>query len=351
MNTNGDNMRHLTHFISMILISSVLIGLPSLIRGDTGKLNQLNPSVMHDDQFILYQSRDRVEEDDFFDIWRMDLVTKEREQLTYSEYDEIKPKINLDGTNILFTSFEPQKKSGLWLMNSNGSDLHKISPEEFNCENGAFHPIEKKIIYCSDENNSQGKYDIWEMDYDGTNRSMLISVEGRPLALSYRADGKQVVFDLLNIDGSYSIMLYDIPMEKFTEILSGRYLRNPEFYSNDMIYFLNSSDITMYNLSSSNQEGIRISNGVECFCFNSRKNQLFYSAPNGYGPVKVLWVMDIDGSNKGELIPSPAVGSGILKITWFDYFLFFLESLPFLIIISLTIWYFRFRKKRNMNHK
>ena len=333
-----------TPFVLAFLISFILIGIPSPIKGDAGERNQLNQSVTHDDRFILYQSRDKVEEDDYFDIWRMDLVTKEKEQLTYSNYDEVRPKINFDGKKILFTSFDPQKKSSLWLMNSNGSNPYKITPEEFNCENGTFHPIERKIIYCSDENNLSGKYNIWEMDYDGANRSLLISVDGQPLAPSYSADGKQVVFDLLNIDGSYSIMHYDRPSGNLTEVLSGRYIRNPVFYSNDKICLL-SSYIIMFNLTTGYQERIGMVSGIESFCFDSTKIHIYYSAQDGYGPVNVLWVMDIEGSNIEELVPS-GVGTDIMGFPWYAYPLVLLELLPFFIIVGFIVWYIRFRRKK-----
>ena len=320
----------------------LLLATSITVKGDTGERNQLNPSVIHNDRFILFQSKETRGSSDYFDIWRMDLVSKERKKLTYSEYDEVRPKVNFNEDIILFSSFDPQNKSSLWLMNLNGSNPHKISPENFNCEHGVFHPLERKIMYCSDENNSPEKYNIWEMDYDGANRSLLINVEERPLVPSYSADGKQVVFNLQNDNDSYSIMHYDIHSGNMTEISSGKWLQNPNFYSNDKIFFIDFSYMIAYNLTTNHYERFKVETGVDSFCFNTAKNRIYYSS---YKSERVLWMMNIDGSDQEQLVPSPTVGSGILEITWFDFFLVLLELLPFLLIIGFVVWYFRSRRE------
>jgi Tol biopolymer transport system component len=138
-------------------------------------------------------------------VWR---ITNASDTLDWS------PDWSPDGKKLVFARSvsSPIWRSEIWMMNANGSDLHKLS--DANGQGPDWSPDGSKIAYF---NFVDGGGDIWTMNADGTNPVQLttnssedwcpkFSPDGSKIAFQSKRDGNHEIY-VMNSDGSNPIRL------------------------------------------------------------------------------------------------------------------------------------------------
>jgi len=129
-----------------------------------------------------------------FDIWTLNLVTKELEQLTTGTYWNDQPKWSPDGKEIVFVTNRIDGIPELWLMNEFGGDQRPLT------ESGKFHsspvwsPDGKTIAFSANYNNSD-EIEIWSKKSDGSgNVELVFQSPGMETDLTWSPDGSKILF-------------------------------------------------------------------------------------------------------------------------------------------------------------
>ena len=109
-----------------------------------------------------------------------------------SEHMMLKPSISSDGARIVFSSYD--WKSGnnrVLLMDADGRNCRVVSAMDFMVA-PAFAPGNSRIVFMS---HRAGKYDLYEMDLDGTRQTKLtLGTPGHVLFSEFSPDGSSIIF-------------------------------------------------------------------------------------------------------------------------------------------------------------
>ncbi|MEW5841964.1 MAG: BamA/TamA family outer membrane protein [Bacteroidota bacterium] len=132
------------------------IGFNELIR-------MKSPSFSKDGNEIVFNGTDKK---GFSDLYSYNLKTEELQRLTDDYYDDIDPAFNLDGTKIIFASDRTdgifKKKYNLFQMDLRTKEITYLTNVDANISTPHFSPDYKNIFFTSDYD---GVYNIWEMPY------------------------------------------------------------------------------------------------------------------------------------------------------------------------------------------
>jgi len=121
-------------------------------------------------------------------IWTVDTSGVNQKQLTFFAVSNRNPVWSPDGSKIVFVSFT--RESSIWLIDSSGNDLHKLTESSFNpCD---WSPDGKQIVYTSAPEGhwiydtlpdghivfdrfsyKAGSGRLWTIDIDGSNKKQL----------------------------------------------------------------------------------------------------------------------------------------------------------------------------------
>ena len=109
-----------------------------------------------------------------------------------SQHMMLKPSISSDGARIVFSSYD--WKSGnnrVLLMDADGRNCRVVSAMDFMVA-PAFAPGNSRIVFMS---HRAGKYDLYEMDLDGTRQTKLtLGTPGHVLFSEFSPDGSSIIF-------------------------------------------------------------------------------------------------------------------------------------------------------------
>jgi Tol biopolymer transport system component len=115
----------------------------------------------------------------------------------------VKPGISSDGSRIVFTSYDLNTGiNRILLMDADGSNCRVVYAGDF-CVTPMFVPGDSRIIYMS---HGDGKYDLYEMNLDGTNqRKLSRGTPGHVLFGQFSPDGSTILFatDVGSLSGNY----------------------------------------------------------------------------------------------------------------------------------------------------
>jgi len=148
-----------------------------------------------------------------YDIWTLDLITKEIRQLTSGPHWNDCPKWSPDGKKILFVSNQTGTPE-IWLMNEDGSNQIRIT------NTGRWHntpdwsPDGKKIAFCA---NYDGNLDIYIMNLDGSALKQITNYKGMDFTPQYSPDGKKIIFTSQR-SGNDDIWIYGLETKEFKQL-------------------------------------------------------------------------------------------------------------------------------------
>jgi Tol biopolymer transport system component len=120
-----------------------------------------------------------------------------------SEHIMMKPSISSDGKRIVFSSYDWKTGNNrVLLMDADGANCRIVSATDFIVA-PVFAPGSSKIVFMS---HRYGKYDLFEMDLDGTKQTKLTSrTPGHVLYSEFSPDGSTIIVstDVGSLMGSY----------------------------------------------------------------------------------------------------------------------------------------------------
>jgi len=154
-----------------------------------------------------------------FQIYRISADGREVEQLTDMEGTHFfYPFFSPDGERITLMSYASEEQAAVWVMNANGSELRRLTPEDGYNAHPRFSPDGERIVF---ESARDGNSEIYLMNADGTNPRRLTELETKDTAPAFSPDGERIVFAarglararlrLMNADGSDLRTLTDEP--------------------------------------------------------------------------------------------------------------------------------------------
>ncbi len=148
-----------------------------------------------------------------YDIWTLDLQTKQMNQLTSGKYWNDCPKWSPDGENIVFVSNRTGTPE-IWIMNQDGSNQQRLTSQNRWHNTPDWSPDGQSIVCCANYN---GNIDIYTMKADGQDITQITDYEGIDFTPQFSPDGKFIVFASKRT-GNDDIWLYDIASKKLKQL-------------------------------------------------------------------------------------------------------------------------------------
>ena len=229
--------------------------------------------------------------------------------LSYVHYPDFSP----DGTQIVFTLSDNSINSGIWIVNTNGTDLRQLTDVgRFN--RAVLSPDGSKIAF----DNLQ---EIMEINIDKTGLRTLTSTPRNVLWSTYSQDGQEIYFTMYKEGGGG---LNDIHKVNVNTLLSEQitdgsiFFRSPEVTTNGLkiIYTRQERDgvtgnaIMSMNLDGTDQKIIYSGNVREATV--SPDNEKIAFSGNGK-----LYIMNFDGTDVHEIYSGG--NNSILDVSWGTY--------------------------------
>lgn len=114
-------------------------------------------------------------------------------QITKSPGRNSTPSMTRDGKRIAFASTRDGEKYQLYKMNSDGSNVTRLTNDSaVGYFNPQWSPDGKRIVYYAEKGDSKDQ--IWVMNSDGSNKTLLTADIGHNIFPGWSADGKKVIF-------------------------------------------------------------------------------------------------------------------------------------------------------------
>ncbi len=151
-----------------------------------------------------------------YDIWTLDLASREMQQLTYGADWNDKPKWSPDGQWIAFVSH----RSGfaeIFKVPAAGGDLTQLTQLNRWATSPAFSPDGTRIAFISNES---GNNDIWIMDVEGNQRTQITRHEGSDSHVEWTTDGRGLLWSSDRADGDADVWHIDLDSHEKTQLNS-----------------------------------------------------------------------------------------------------------------------------------
>ncbi len=240
-----------------------------------------HPYFSPDNNKIIFISNES--DDGFFQVWVIDIITKDKEQLTFEPYNHYFPRYNSEGDKIIYTrnyyyqeneSSIRRKMSAIWIMNSNGANKQLYIENAF-C--GSFNHDDTKVVFqkgrfYSDYLSGLG---IEIINADGTNRSMKLNGSGGIAYIypSFNKDGTNIIYTehwlLGGIAPPYEIRILNLNNNSIIAFPQYYYNSYKPVFSpdNNHIYYIANGNIWKMNINGTNNSLV-YDNEEEVFDFN-----------------------------------------------------------------------------------
>lgn len=113
-------------------------------------------------------------------IFTVDIASLEYERLTDQRTDSV-PVWSPDGNHIAFQSSrdDPDSHSDIYIMNSDGSDVRRLTNNPAKDRNPSWSPDGKKIVFNSNRDSDDWIYHIYIMNADGSDQKRLTEINSK----------------------------------------------------------------------------------------------------------------------------------------------------------------------------
>jgi TolB protein len=176
----------------------------------TGTSDCREPSVSPDGRSIAYLSKLAGN----YDIWVMDVNSRQSMQITDTKGDESSPSWSPDGTRLIY-SFE----GDIYTQETDAARGVRLTEDEFNNIEPSYSPDGEMIVFSSDRD---GSYDLWVMDADGTHMKKLTIDRSSERAPAWSPDGNWIAY-ISNSAGEFNIWALRMRIEDTEQVSTVTY--------------------------------------------------------------------------------------------------------------------------------
>lgn len=127
-----------------------------------------------------------------FDIWKLDLQSRELIQLTSGMGLNDQPKWSPDGTKIAFISTGPDFIASLCVMNRDGSQKQRLTTN-IHCQHPSWSADGEKVVFVANAENND-EFHICVYDLKAATHQILFRRDGHETEPMLSRDGKKVLF-------------------------------------------------------------------------------------------------------------------------------------------------------------
>lgn len=161
-----------------------------------------------DGRYLLFYSKREGGED----IYRMDVSGEHVVKLTDNSFKDYLPICSPDGTRIVFLSDRDHKANVVYLMNSDGTNVRRLTENEDFEESASWSPDAKSLIFTRalrepEDSTYASNGELFLMDADGRNELRLTFRKGYDSGGVFSPDGKRVAFYGTDETGNFEIYL------------------------------------------------------------------------------------------------------------------------------------------------
>ena len=243
-----------------------------------------------------------------YDIWTLDLVTKEIIQLTSGPYWNDCPKLSPDSKKIVFISNRTGTPE-IWVMDRDGSNQSRVT------NTGRWHNTPdwssdgKKFVFCA---NYDGNIDIYTMNIDGSDLKQITDYEGMDFTPQFSPDGKKIIFTSQR-SGNDDIWTYDLETKELKQLTTYKAKDFSPVYSpnGELIAFVcgevtsngeENLEIYLMDKDGNNRRKITRNLGTDRYVGWSPDGKfLIYTSSNPKSTAERLMVMDIEAMKSSKI--------------------------------------------------
>ena len=228
--------------------------------------------------------------------------------LTNNQFEDRYASYSPDGNWIIFES-NRNGKWGIYLMNTDGKDVQRLTIDTYDCRRPIWHPDGKKVLFESDRNGSWKLYTI-KIKNKKEKQLTQIAENGKLVFASYSPNGKRIAASLQETEEKSNIVVLS-RNGKLKKWLTNNEKRN--FYprwskdGKEIIYFsrkdTDNQDDEIYRLNIKNGNDVRLTNWHKhnfCPSWSADGKKIVYvTSMEDTRPE--IYIMDIDGSNQTRI--------------------------------------------------
>ena len=235
-----------------------------------------------------------------YDVWALDLVTKELVSLTSGPYWNDCPKWSPDGERIVFVSNRTGTPE-IWLMDENGSNQTRLTKTERWHNTPDWSPDGKRLVFCA---NYDGNIDIYTMNIDGSGLTQITDYKGMDFTPQFSPDGKKIIF-ASSRSGNDDIWLYELDTGVKKQLTSYKARDFSPAFSPDgsLIAFVcgevnatGEEDLDIYLMDNNGQNRRRVTGNLgtdRYVAWSADGNFLIYTSSRPDSTAERLMIMDI----------------------------------------------------------
>lgn len=254
----------------------------------------------------------RQENQNDWDLWIMDLNGTNQTRIHNSTSNDADPHFKFDGNKIVFSRFTQgtPPTQDIYIIDPDGSNITNLTGDigsEVSRPKWSWDGT--KIVYCLTA--GIDNKDIYIMNSDGTNKTVLVTGSNNEDWPSFSPDGLYIIFQ--RYIGAVSnqktkICRYKISDGTITDLTDGNNLDEMPFYSHDGNYILfkrGTTNAEIYRMQLSNSALENLTN-----------NSVVDDAPAySYDGSKIAWMQSTTGMNTAEIWIMNSDGSGKTQLT------------------------------------
>ncbi|MBM3248125.1 MAG: hypothetical protein FJZ10_01725 [Candidatus Omnitrophica bacterium] len=266
-----------------------------------------------------------------YDIWTLDLTSKELKQLTFGDFWNDCPKWSPDGKKIIFVSNRTGTPE-IWMMDEDGKNEMRITDTNRWHNTPDWSPDGTNIVFCA---NYDGNIDIYTKNIDGSNLEKITDYEGMDFTPHFSPDGKTLIFTSQR-SGNDDIWTYTFVTKELKQLTTYKEKDYFPIYSPDgsQIAFVcgetslsggENLEIYLMDKDGQNRRRITRNSGADRYVAWSPDGKLLIYASSRPGALdEKLMVMDLtqireskinfDRSPLEKEIDVEVVGFGLLKV-------------------------------------
>jgi TolB protein len=238
----------------------------------------------------------------YWQVWIMDLDGSNKKELTNSEFDKRSPSLSSDGRRIVYVTNDGK----LWVMDSTGDNKTHI-PLNISATEPKWCFQDKSIVFTSYRGMSfLDDSDIWILNSDGSDLKKITRRPSLQFLPDISEDGKELLFvDVLESAG-HEIFKFNLETKDYTQLTDNRYHDTAPAFTADgsMIVYSadkdDSYDIWIMDKYGQNQKNLTQSRAFDsCPVITKDGKTIFFLSDST--KIMQIWSMDVDGKSVKQI--------------------------------------------------